>query len=96
MTKKEEIMKFLEEKVFEPILNSTTASQSAKKGVRYTMMRLEQRDAAGIRNYFWAAICGTDKSIDFAERLKEEGFIRFEDVLEEFRVRFDDKWLKKK
>jgi len=34
MTKKEEILAYLHEHVFEPILNSPDASETLKKGVR--------------------------------------------------------------
>ena len=47
-------------------------------------------------SFYWSAIAGTERSILFSEYLKKEGATRFEDVLEEFRVRFDDKWLRSK
>ena len=93
MTKENEIMDFLHAKIFDPVLNSKKASVTVKKGIRYTIMRLNERDAKGMVNYFWSAICGTEKSIPFSEHLKDEGFDRFEDILEEFRVRFNDKWI---
>ena len=88
-------MHFLHERVFNPVLKSQDASKELKAGVRYTIMRLNERDAAGMRHYFWSAIIGTDKSIGFAARLRAEGFDRFEEALEEFRLRFTDHWLKR-
>jgi len=44
--------------------------------------------------YFWSAIQGTDRSIRFAEEMRAEGFTRFEEVLEEFRSTFDDRFLR--
>lgn len=88
-------MHFLHERVFNPVLESQDASKELKAGVRYTIMRLNERDAAGMRHYFWSAIIGTDKSIGFAARLRAEGFDRFEEALEEFRLRFTDHWLKR-
>jgi len=93
MTKEEEIMNFLSTRVFDPILESARASQHLKKGVRYTIMRLGQRDALGMIKYFWSAIVGTEQSIQFSKLMKEEGFDRFEEVLEDFRDRFNDDWL---
>jgi hypothetical protein len=93
--KESEIMDFLGERIFSPILKSLEASEALKRGVRSTIMRMEQRDAAGMVQYFWSAIIGTDKSIGFAAKMREEGFIRFEEALEEFRVRFDDRFLKR-
>jgi hypothetical protein len=93
MTKEHEIMSFLHEKIFDPILNSPDAPDDLKKGVRYTIMRMNERNAEGMIHYYWSAIIGTERSIGFARRMKDEGFTRFEEALEEFRVRFTDEWL---
>jgi hypothetical protein len=89
-----EFMLYLREHVFDPILTSPSASRSLKAGVRFTINRMEERNAAGMVQYFWSAIIGTPRSIGFAARMKNEGFTRFEEVLEEVRVRFNDKWLR--
>jgi hypothetical protein len=93
MTKEQEIMQFLHERVFNPVLNSTEASAKLKQGVRLTIVRMEQRDAVGMVQYFWSAVTGTEKSIGFARMMREEGFNRFEEAIDEFRVRFSDLWL---
>lgn len=96
MTKEQEIMEFLHEKVFDEILSSPRASNKLKSGVNLTISRLNQRDAKGMVQYYWSAIIGTDKSIGFAKIMKDEGFSRFEEILEEFREKFNDNWLKQK
>jgi hypothetical protein len=93
MTKEEEIMQFLHERVFDPVLNSNTASTRLKQGVRLTIMRMDQRDALGMVQYFWSAVTGTEKSIGFARMMREEGFDRFEEAIDEFRVRFGNLWI---
>ncbi len=93
-SKKEEVLEYLNLNVFQPILDSTFASDELKRGIRYTMMRLQERDAIGIIHYYWSAVSGTDRSIKFAGQMKKEGFIRFEELLEEFREKFNDKWLR--
>jgi len=93
MSKEDEIMEFLSQQVFDPILQSDNASENLKKGVRLTITRMRQRDAAGMRSYYWSAIIGTEKSINFATLMRQEGFTRFEEVLEDFRARFTDDWL---
>jgi hypothetical protein len=92
--KQQLIMDYLHEKIFEPILASPRSSEPLKQGVRYTIMRMEQHDASGMVRYFWSAIIGTERSVGFAAKMKAEGFSRFEEVLEDFRVRFDDKFLR--
>ena len=94
MTKEQEIFDFLNNRVFEPVLNSPSASKELKGGVRLTITRMKQRDAAGMIHYYWSAIVGTEKSTRFARLMREEGFTRFEETIDEFRVRFDDAWLR--
>jgi hypothetical protein len=94
MTKEQEIMQFLHKRVFDPVINSDTASENLKRGVRLTIVRMEQRDALGMMQYFWSAVTGTEKSIGFAKLMKNEGFDRFEETIDEFRERFSDLWVK--
>ena len=87
-SKEEEIMSFLTERVFNPILDSPDASNKLKSGCRLTMNRMRRLDAAGMIQYYWSAMIGTDRSIGFAAQMRREGFDRFEEVLEDFRIRF--------
>ena len=96
MTKEEELLAFLHQHVFDPILDSPNASPSLKSGVRLTITRLQQRDAAGMIHYYWSAIVGTERSTAFARHMREEGFTRFEEVIDEFRERFNDDWLRRR
>jgi hypothetical protein len=93
MTKEQEVMQFLHERVFDPILNSPLASDALKTGVRYTIMRLNKRDAEGMLHYYWSAIEGTERSTGFARKMEREKFTRFEECRDEFRDRFNDNWL---
>ena len=95
MTKEQEIMDFLYKNVFDPILNSPNASDTLKKGVNYTVMRMNQKDAMGMIKYYWSAIIGTDRSTNFANQMKTEGFIRFEEIIDEFRDKFNNEWIRK-
>jgi hypothetical protein len=82
-------------RVFDPILSSNHATAKLKQGTRLTIMRMRERDARGMVSYFWSAVVGTDPSIAFAAQLKAEGFDRFEEAIDEFRVRFDEKFLRR-
>lgn len=92
--KKFEILNFLHQHVFDPILNSPIASTDLKQGVRLTIMRMNERDSRGIVSYFWAAVVGTERSTKFAVQMRQQGFVRFEEVIEPFRNRFNDKWIR--
>ena len=94
-SKQQEIMDFLQERVFNPILSSPTASNAVKQGVRLTIMRLEnQKDAESMVEYFWSAMAGKGNSISFSDKLENENLPRFEDVFEDFRERFTTNWLR--
>lgn len=92
--KQQAIMDFLHSRIFDPILQSPQASNELKSGVRLTINRMERLSAAKMIQYYWSAIIGTERSIGFAARMRQEGFTRFEEALEEFRVRFDDNFLR--
>jgi hypothetical protein len=92
--KEQKIMDFLHERIFDPILASPHASETLKQRVRFTIMRLEERDAAGMIQYYWAAIVGTEQSIGVVAEMRREGFSRFEEALEEFQIRFNDRFLR--
>jgi hypothetical protein len=64
--------------------------------MRYTVMRMEQRDAAGMVQYYWSAIIGTERSVGFAALMRQEGFQRFEEALEEFRLHFNNAFLRQR
>lgn len=93
MTKEQELMSFLHQKVFNPILNSATVSSKIKSGVNLTIGRMNRLSAEKMVQYFWSALA-TENAITFSKHLKAEGLIRFEDVMEEFRDKFNDRWLR--
>lgn len=92
--KKREVLSYLHQNVFDPILDSPIASEKLKQGIRLTIMRMNERDAQGIVQYYWSAVIGTERSVGFSGRMREEGFTRFEEIIEDFRSRFNDAWLR--
>lgn len=85
-------MDFLHERVFDPILQSPPASEKLTQRARGTIMRMEQRAASAWSNTTGQQV--SERSIGFAALLRQEGFERFEEALEEFRIRFDDDFLR--
>lgn len=97
MDKKREFVKFLEENIWSEAerVGKENNNMTLVKGIRLTRIRITQLPTAEkMVHYFWSAIYGTDKSINFSEIMKEYGLTRFEDVLEEVRTRFNDDWLR--
>ena len=95
MSKEDELMSFLYERVFDSILNSQQVSENIKSGVRLTVSRMERLDAEGMIQYYWSSL-SSENSIAFSKKLKALNLPRFEDVLEDFRDKFNDRWLKAK
>jgi len=93
MAKKDEVLSFLKEKVFDPILCCPVKHKEIEEGVRRTLAYFETQTARGIVEHYWKSIRGTRGSISFSGMLRQHGFPRFEDVLEEFRMRFNEEWL---
>jgi hypothetical protein len=92
-----EMLEYLHQRVFDPILKSPMASQSAKAGARQTAFRLEEfkntpNGAFKINHFFWSAISGTEKSIRFFDILKAEKLPSFEAEYDEFRRRWERDW----
>ena len=89
MTKEQEIMNYLHEKVFEPTLNSKTCPSNIKSGVNLTIGRMNRLSAKSMVKYFWSAL-STDNAIEFSNTLRSEGLTRFEDVKDEFGEKFNN------
>ena len=97
MDKKREFVTYLEENIWSEAerVGRENNNTTLVKGIRLTRIRITQLPTAEkMVHYFWSAIQGTDKSINFSEIMKEYGLTRFEDVLEEVRTRFNDDWLR--
>jgi hypothetical protein len=85
---KEEITQFLNEKVFDPVLNSSKASELLKKKIRWTRSLLNPLPARSMIHFFWSAVGNPANHEGVYLLMKKEGFNSFEDVLPEFRTRF--------
>lgn len=96
LEKKKEIMDFLDEKIFNPAIEFGKAQKNKTivNGVNMTKIRMSKLSPEKMIHYYWSAIIGTENSIKFSEILKENGVNRFEDIYEEFRVKFNDEWIK--
>ncbi|AET67083.1 hypothetical protein Desor_1426 [Desulfosporosinus orientis DSM 765] len=91
MIKEQEILDFLEAKLFNPILQSPSTTERFKSATRGLRLRMKQRDAQGMIQYFWNTVVDTNaKHANYGRMLQNEGFPEFEELLNDFRVRFKD------
>lgn len=72
MTKEQELMKYLHNKVFDPILNSKSCPAKIKSGINLTVARMKRLSAEKMVQYFWSALAA-ENAITFSKHLKTEG-----------------------
>lgn len=91
MTKEDEILSFLEGRMFVPILNSPNTSDRLKKATRGLRLRLKQRNAQEMIQYFWNNVVDTQaKHATYGRMLYNERFSDFEEVVNDFRLKFKE------
>lgn len=91
MTKEQEILEYLEVNLFNPILKSPVAAERIKAATRGLRIRMKQRDAQGMIQYFWNTVVDTNsKKANYGRMLQNAGFSEFEEVVNNFRVRFKE------
>lgn len=91
MTKEEEILDFLEARMFTPILNSPTTSDRFKKATRGLRLRIKQRNAQEMIQYFWNTVADAhEKHANYGRMLQNERISNLEEIINDFRVKFKE------
>lgn len=91
MTKEQDILDFLEVNLFKKILESPTTSERFKSSTRGLRLRMKQRDAQGMIQYFWNTVADAKaKHANYGRMLQNENFSWFEDFVNEFRGLFHE------
>lgn len=91
--KEQEIMAFLHERVFDPVLTSPHAPDWMNEAIQRTITRMSDMTARAMIDYYWKVVYGTEAGDRMAEQMQALGFTRFEDIKAEFRARFNEQWL---
>lgn len=94
MTKEQEVLTFLYNDFFNPVLSSKRTSEELKKNIQDTMLALSDRSAEGIIRYFWSTIAGDEMRTILIKRLEEEGFLEFDKIINKFKMHFNEEWLR--
>lgn len=91
-----EIMNYFDEKIFNPAISYAKQNRNSTilKGINITRARMNMLPSIKKIQFFWSAITGTERSIRFSDIMKENSISRFEDVLEEVRIKFNDEYFK--
>lgn len=83
---KEQLIDFLERKVLIPVENHHEATDTIKKKIRGTRMRLNNlHSAEKVEEFFWSAMA-SERGIDSYTKIKQIGGSTFEDVRAEFKA----------
>ncbi|KUO78559.1 MAG: hypothetical protein APF81_07885 [Desulfosporosinus sp. BRH_c37] len=91
MNKEQEILDFMDVNLFNPILQSPSTAERLKSATRGLRLRMKQRDAQGMIQYFWNTVVDTNaKHANYGRMLQNGGFPEFEEVVNNFRVRFKE------
>jgi len=94
MTKEREVLSFLYRNLFNDVLSSGNITNELKKNIQDTVRALNDRSAEGMVRYFWSNIGGEENRRVLAQRLKDEGFLGFDKMIQGFKVRFNGEWLR--
>ena len=94
MSKKDELLHFLENRLFEPILSSPIASDELKYDFSSMKSTINQFSTEGILRYFWTTMTNDEVQMVFTDRLEDEAFIDFTAFLNDFKSYFTYDWLR--
>ncbi len=93
MNKKEQLLNFLDENLFNPIILAPYVSSQLKKDFSHTREMLKDFSAEGILYYMWNTFANKDSEIIISNRLMDEGFKLYDQVLTTFKQEFSYEWL---
>lgn len=91
--KKQLLIDYLDANLFIPILYSPNASYQVKHDFQHTRDLLQAFSAEGILNFVWNMLGSKDTEVVFSNRLMDEGFPNYDQVLDTFKNEFTYDWL---
>lgn len=94
MTKKEELLTFLNKKLFNPILQSPYASNELKHDFQHMSSTISTFSVEGILIYFWTTMTNVEAQMIFSNCLEDDDLLDFSSFLQEFKGYFTYEWLR--
>lgn len=94
MNKKEELLTFLNQQLFDPILQSPYASDELKCDFQHMLTTISNFSVEGILIYFWTTMTNSEMQMIFSHRLEEEVSLDFHLFLNTFNSYFTYEWLR--
>nr|WP_302598899.1 hypothetical protein [uncultured Cellulosilyticum sp.] len=93
MNKKQQLLNYLDENLFNPIISAPYASSQLKEDFSHTREVLKDFSAEGILYYIWNSFANKDTEAVISHRLMDEGFSSYNQVLDTFKQEFSYEWL---
>ncbi len=93
MDKKQQLLNYLNNELFTPILQSPYTSSQLKYDFEHTRQTLQEFSAEGILFYVWNTFGSPELERVLSNRLIDEGFLNYGDALSTFKNQFTYEWL---
>ena len=93
MNKKQILIDYLDSNLFIPIMCSPHASDQLKYDFQHTRSLFNEFSAEGIINYVWNMLGNNEVKMILSNRLIDEGFYNYDQVIDTFKHEFTYDWL---
>lgn len=93
MSKKQQLLNYLDDNLFEPIISAPYASSQLKNSFLYMRDMLQDFSASGILYFVWNTLANKEVELILYNRLTDEGFALCKQTLEYFKQEFSYEWL---
>lgn len=93
MNKKQQMLDFLQEYLFAPVIHSPYTSSQLKSDFDHTWETLQSFSEKGILAYVWNILACIEIETVISNRLMDEGFNNFNQIIDTFKHEFTYEWL---
>lgn len=93
MNKKQLLLNYLDTYLFIPVMCSPNASCQLKQDMEHTRNLMNEFSAEGIICYVWNMLANDEVKMILANRLLDEGFQNYTQVITNFKQEFTYDWL---
>ena len=93
MNKKQELLNFLQKELFNPVIDSPYSSEALKYDFVTILDTIKNFSAEGILLYVWNMMANDEVQMIFSNRLMDEGFYNYQELLSTFKNHFTYEWL---
>jgi len=93
MNKKQLLIDYLDSNLFIPVMCFPHASPQLKYDLQHTRSLFDEFSAEGIINYMWNMLANKEVEMILLNRLMDEGFYNYNQVISKFKDEFTYDWL---